>query len=221
MKCRIRTPNERVWCITQLAKLSSNHSIGRTHSWRFSFFIKNNFFHKQRTYLCPTCSRYPAPTPRTRVNLPGLFYELSTLKLIYTTHQVHCCILCCTLSESFILHYWSRLFSSYSYVRTHQGASDALTWNTLEYAYFFNCSSANKHTCLCPSSSRYPSTDTTYVSPTSRFNVNEQKMIWVHTYVFVFCSFTLNRLFGETYVVSVDGKQEEVGHKQVCLFAEE
>ena len=28
-------------CTTQLAKLSFNHSIGRTHSWRFSIFIKN------------------------------------------------------------------------------------------------------------------------------------------------------------------------------------
>ena len=38
MKYRISTPNERVWCTTQLAKLSFNHPIGRTHSWRFSFF---------------------------------------------------------------------------------------------------------------------------------------------------------------------------------------
>ena len=37
----ISTLNERVWCITQLAKLSFNHSIGRTHSWRFSIFTKN------------------------------------------------------------------------------------------------------------------------------------------------------------------------------------
>ena len=35
MKYRRSTPNERVWCITQLAKLSFNHSIGRTHSWRW------------------------------------------------------------------------------------------------------------------------------------------------------------------------------------------
>ena len=32
---------KRVWCTTQLAKLSFNHSNGRTHSWRFSTFIKN------------------------------------------------------------------------------------------------------------------------------------------------------------------------------------
>ena len=31
---------ERVWCTTQLAKLSFNHSNGRTHSWRFSTFCK-------------------------------------------------------------------------------------------------------------------------------------------------------------------------------------
>ena len=31
---------ERVWCTTQLAKLSFNHSHGRTHSWRFSTFYK-------------------------------------------------------------------------------------------------------------------------------------------------------------------------------------
>ena len=43
MKYRISTPNERVWCTTQLAKLSFNHSIGRTHSWRFSFFFIKNY----------------------------------------------------------------------------------------------------------------------------------------------------------------------------------
>ena len=36
----LSTPNERVWCTTQLAKLSFNHSIGRTHSWGFHFFNK-------------------------------------------------------------------------------------------------------------------------------------------------------------------------------------
>ena len=30
-----------VWCATQLANLSFNHSIGRAHSWRFSTFYKN------------------------------------------------------------------------------------------------------------------------------------------------------------------------------------
>ena len=40
MKYRISTSNERVWCTTQLAKLSFNHSIGRTHSWRFYIFYK-------------------------------------------------------------------------------------------------------------------------------------------------------------------------------------
>ena len=40
MRYRTSTPNERVWCITQLAKLSFNHSIGRTHSWRSSIFYK-------------------------------------------------------------------------------------------------------------------------------------------------------------------------------------
>lgn len=32
-------PNERVWCITQRAKLSFNHSIRHTHSWRFQFLF--------------------------------------------------------------------------------------------------------------------------------------------------------------------------------------
>ena len=41
MKYRISTSNERVWYTTQLAKLSFNHSIGRTHSWCFSIFCKN------------------------------------------------------------------------------------------------------------------------------------------------------------------------------------
>ena len=40
MEHRISTPNERVWCTTQLAKLGFNNSIGRTHSWRFSIFYK-------------------------------------------------------------------------------------------------------------------------------------------------------------------------------------
>ena len=35
MVYRISTPNERVWSITQLAKFSFDHSIGRTHSGRF------------------------------------------------------------------------------------------------------------------------------------------------------------------------------------------
>ena len=40
MKYRISTPNERVWCMTQLAKSSFNHSIGRIPSWRFLFSYK-------------------------------------------------------------------------------------------------------------------------------------------------------------------------------------
>ena len=39
MNYRISTSNERVWCTTQLAKLSFNHSLGRTHSWRFSNYL--------------------------------------------------------------------------------------------------------------------------------------------------------------------------------------
>ena len=38
MKYRISTSNERVLCTTQVAKLSFNHSLGRTHSFRFSIF---------------------------------------------------------------------------------------------------------------------------------------------------------------------------------------
>ena len=44
MKYRIRTSNECIWCTTQLAKLSFNHSIGRTHSWRFSTFYSFFYF---------------------------------------------------------------------------------------------------------------------------------------------------------------------------------
>ena len=33
MKNRKSTPNERAGCVTQLAKLSFNHSIDRTHSF--------------------------------------------------------------------------------------------------------------------------------------------------------------------------------------------
>ena len=40
-------------CTTQLAKLSFNHSIGRTHSWRFSIFIKNiyRFFQEEDNFF--------------------------------------------------------------------------------------------------------------------------------------------------------------------------
>ena len=41
---KIRTSDESVWCTTQLAKLSFNHSIGRTHSWRSTTF----------SFLCET-----------------------------------------------------------------------------------------------------------------------------------------------------------------------
>ena len=37
---RLQIWSKRVWCTTQLAKLSFNHSHGRTHSWRFSTFYK-------------------------------------------------------------------------------------------------------------------------------------------------------------------------------------
>ena len=40
MKYRRNTSNEHVWCTTPLAKLSLNHSNGRTHSWRFSTWKK-------------------------------------------------------------------------------------------------------------------------------------------------------------------------------------
>ena len=68
MKYRISTSNERVWYTTQLAKLSFNHSIGRTHSWRFStFFIRakrvsNWYIPKKksaRVHAC-TCARVHA-----------------------------------------------------------------------------------------------------------------------------------------------------------------
>ena len=49
MKYRISTYNERVSCTTQLAKLSFNLSIGRTHRWRFIFYeivcqLRTRFF---------------------------------------------------------------------------------------------------------------------------------------------------------------------------------
>ena len=51
MNYRKSTPNERVWCTTQLAKLSFNHSIGCTHSWRFStFFCINRHNVEQRCF---------------------------------------------------------------------------------------------------------------------------------------------------------------------------
>ena len=44
MKYRISTSNERVRCTTQLATSSFNHSIGRTHSWRFpTFYFKKSW----------------------------------------------------------------------------------------------------------------------------------------------------------------------------------
>ena len=35
-----------VWCTTQLAKLSFNHSNGRTHSWRFWLNLRYNCWYK-------------------------------------------------------------------------------------------------------------------------------------------------------------------------------
>ena len=48
MKYRISASNERVWCTTQLAKLSFNRSIVRTHSWRFPTFMKYKTEQKNR-----------------------------------------------------------------------------------------------------------------------------------------------------------------------------
>ena len=50
-----------------------------------------------------------------------------------------------------------------------------LTWNTLKDASFRLFFLPQTH--LCPTSSRYPSTNATYVSPTSRFDVNEQERL--------------------------------------------
>ena len=38
---RVRTPHERVWGTTHLAKLTFNYSTGGTQGWRFPFFSKN------------------------------------------------------------------------------------------------------------------------------------------------------------------------------------
>ena len=94
--------------------------------------------------------------------------------------RVNCCI-CCTLPDSFILHIttdWCRLFSSYSYfyvVCLRITLRAMLTWNTLEHASLICIFLPRTH--LRPKSSRYPSTNTTYVSPTSRFDVNDQHTI--------------------------------------------
>ena len=91
--------------------------------------------------------------------------------------RVNCCI-CCTLPDSFILHIttdWCRLFSSYLYVVYVSITLRAMhTWNSLELASFLFIFLPQTH--LCPTSSRYPPTNATYVSRTSRFDVNEQKM---------------------------------------------
>ena len=39
--CHEEHPCQKLFCMTQLAKLSFNHSIGRTHSWRFQLFTKS------------------------------------------------------------------------------------------------------------------------------------------------------------------------------------
>ena len=65
MKYRRSTPNERVWCTTQLAKFCFSHSIGRTHSWRFQFFVKYVVLAlDQLVHLCPF-PLYPALLPIT------------------------------------------------------------------------------------------------------------------------------------------------------------
>ena len=52
---RISTPKERVWCIPHIAKLSFNHSIGRTLSWRFSFFLSNLLIRQKEKKINCAC----------------------------------------------------------------------------------------------------------------------------------------------------------------------
>ena len=54
--CKI---NERVWCTMRLAKLSFNHSIGFTHTWRFSIFYKIRWFCSSHHSKCLPHENYP------------------------------------------------------------------------------------------------------------------------------------------------------------------
>ena len=60
MKYTISTSNECVWCTTQLAKLSLNHSIGRTHTWRFSTASAAATIYQRCHYVWACCASFMA-----------------------------------------------------------------------------------------------------------------------------------------------------------------
>ena len=75
--------NERVWCTTQLAKLSFNHSNGRTHSWRFSTFYRYKMLFYSINHSSLTrhsCRSSPVPCLRTGyldIHASQELYEIS------------------------------------------------------------------------------------------------------------------------------------------------
>ena len=76
-----------IWCTTQLAKLSFNHSHGSTHSWRFSIFLLKKTTTTRRVFP-PKFSFYCCHIPGTRY---GLFHQIILLIRphdVFSWHQV-------------------------------------------------------------------------------------------------------------------------------------
>ena len=106
MKYEISTPNERVWSTTQLAKLSLNHSIGRTHSCRLSIFyvIRITTCVRCKTYdcfffddTCVLCTLYCCSTSGIRygwvwysVTEPGIIPGVYVVFLLNLYGPVRC-----------------------------------------------------------------------------------------------------------------------------------
>ena len=106
-------------------------------------------------------------------SLLGSFYELSTLKLIYTGRTTAAYAAPCRKAVSFtqlLIDVYFFFVLLRTYASRCERCSRELLSSKRNYLFFFR-----KHAYLCPTSSRYPSTNATCVSPTSRFDVNEQK----------------------------------------------
>ena len=102
----MNTSNERVWCTTQLAKFSFNHSNGRTHSWRFSTFYKISsdvfqlFIKLVVVFLCFSCFEEPPPPCATRTGrystapFAYLYCGARIILLAFVHRDVYCSLFC-------------------------------------------------------------------------------------------------------------------------------
>ena len=77
-----------VWCTTQLAKLSFNHSNGCTHSWRFSTFYKNCFFKSWKTSAVMSATDWMIETQLCKLRgISDTFSSLDALILYYFSSE--------------------------------------------------------------------------------------------------------------------------------------